>query len=599
MVHNCMDWTLTPPLRKSPLLVLSWGDVHVYTKIPEQFEALVAFARKKFDLETSELEFYSSCVNFCSEVPADVTQDVWEHIAPYIGCITVVEKTPPRKQLAATRSDEPHTAPKHKGGDSTTSHMNDAHKSSLPSQKDQGSGLNNVAPLQKAANRWVPISLSRKGEGRLAVISRTPEMVEREITAVLNKLTPHFIIHPEYEQMEELIGRDEERRLSTAEIIALVNKSDNDEGNQDLVFAARSLYERAIDDPDKAPIYVQCCWDMSRGIGKKVQLKGISTPEGKQISGGQFFQQLLLEHVQRALDGNILSWGSTIASMRDQNGEEPQEEHYEAQTARRRGLGLVSFVGELFVRGVFPARIIFELLKRLLRNVDNPTEGEIEGLYTLLKERGRRLDVPEYRGHMDIYFKRISELSENSNLSLRLHHLVQDLIELRVRGWQRRPSKADEIHLHAWFFVQQLFSDSDDPTWMDEIFLAQKVFKDSDPKLATRYFEEFKNLKEGVHGRFIHHLVHLTVDGKESDSRQISKFFEQAASMGHCSPESFEEGFKSPAENLDDTALDVPNAYRYMAMMLKGAGFDNEEERLARIASKVKDSNKLINLVLW
>ncbi|KIJ60242.1 hypothetical protein HYDPIDRAFT_99167 [Hydnomerulius pinastri MD-312] len=341
--------------------------------------------------------------------------------------------------------------------------MDDAHKSSLPSQKDQGSGLDNVVPLQKTANRWVSTGLGGTGEGKLEINSRSPEMVEREITAVLNKLT-RDIIYPEAlrkavkpSRWVEPISSNEKRQLSTAEIIASVNKSDNDEGNQALVYVARSLYERAIDDPDRALIYTQCCWDMLQGISEKMKLKGISTPEGKPISGRQFFQQLLLEHVQRALDGNSLSWGSTVASMRDQNEEEPLEEYYKTQTSKRRVLGLVSFVGDLYVRGAFPARIVFELLKRLLRNVENPTEGEIEGLYKLLKERGRGLDVPEYRGRMDIYFKRISELSENSNLSPRLRHLVQDLVELRVRGWHRRPSKAEGIRSHSWFFVVSLY----------------------------------------------------------------------------------------------------------------------------------------------
>ncbi|KIJ60247.1 hypothetical protein HYDPIDRAFT_43488 [Hydnomerulius pinastri MD-312] len=566
MVHNCMDWTLTPPMRKSPVLVLSWGDVHVYTKIPEQFEALVAFARKKFNLERSELEFYSSCVNFCSEVLAEVTQDVWEHIAPYIGCITVVEKNIPRKQLTATPN--------------LTKGLIDVPSTPTPTASSVTTKADTGGSALTIDNPSI-IGAARSDKPHTA--PKHQETVEREITAVLNKLTTHFAIERESsvsEEWEEPISSDEKGRLSTAEIIALVNKSDNDEGNQALVFAARALYERAIDDPDKARIYLVCCWDMSQGISGEVKPEGISTLEGKPISGRQFFQQLLLEHVEHAINSNILSWGYTIASMRDQNGEEPLEEYYKAQTARRRGLGLVNF--------------------RLLRNVENPTEGEIEGLYTLLKECGWRLDVPEYRGHMDIYFKRISELSENSNLSPRLHHLVQDLIELRVRGWQSRPSRAEWIRSHSWFYVPQLFSNAEDSQREhNAIYLAQTVFEDSDPKLATRYVEDFKNLEERFHGSFIQELVHLTLDGKESDSCQISKFFEQVASMGHCSPESFEEGFKPPALSLDDTALDVPNAYRYMAMMLKGAGFDNEEERLARIASKVKDSNKLINLVVW
>ncbi|KIK39560.1 hypothetical protein CY34DRAFT_769000 [Suillus luteus UH-Slu-Lm8-n1] len=48
------------------------------------------------------------------------------------------------------------------------------------------------------------------------------------------------------------------------------------------------------------------------------------------------------------------------------------------------------------------------------------------------------------------------------------------------------------------------------------------------------------------------------------------------------------------AEFLDNIAIDAPKVFDYMAIMLRGAGFHNEPERLRRIASKLEDSNKSI-----
>ncbi|KAF9237888.1 hypothetical protein BU15DRAFT_75689 [Melanogaster broomeanus] len=51
-----------------------------------------------------------------------------------------------------------------------------------------------------------------------------------------------------------------------------------------------------------------------------------------------------------------------------------------------------------------------------------------------------------------------------------------------------------------------------------------------------------------------------------------------AASKGQCSPQMFEAGFLPMAELLDETAIDAPNAFKFMAVMPKGAGFDKESK---------------------
>ncbi|KIJ66100.1 hypothetical protein HYDPIDRAFT_27293 [Hydnomerulius pinastri MD-312] len=89
MGHNCVDWTAGSPARKLPVLVLSWGDDHVYATVPKDFKALAEVARKEFSLGNCELEFYSSCINLCSDTPARISENAWEHISPYIGCVSV------------------------------------------------------------------------------------------------------------------------------------------------------------------------------------------------------------------------------------------------------------------------------------------------------------------------------------------------------------------------------------------------------------------------------------------------------------------------------------------------------------------------------
>jgi len=73
----------------------------------------------------------------------------------------------------------------------------------------------------------------------------------------------------------------------------------------------------------------------------------------------------------------------------------------------------------------------------------------------------------------------------------------------------------------------------------------------------------------------------------------------RAPQVGFCCPESFEKGFTAAAHFLDVAAEEYNRAYYHMAIMLKSAGFDKEEERVIRIASKVKESKKLVQLTLW
>jgi len=58
-------------------------------------QALEELARKKFELGHTEIEFYSSCMNLCNDHLARIDDDVWEHVTPYIGCVSVARKLSP------------------------------------------------------------------------------------------------------------------------------------------------------------------------------------------------------------------------------------------------------------------------------------------------------------------------------------------------------------------------------------------------------------------------------------------------------------------------------------------------------------------------
>ncbi|KIJ38678.1 hypothetical protein M422DRAFT_60796 [Sphaerobolus stellatus SS14] len=131
---------------------------------------------------------------------------------------------------------------------------------------------------------------------------------------------------------------------------------------------------------------------MVRDISSNVQDEGIRYADGRPIAGS-----------------TIPQGAAAKAGADGQAGEEVLylEEYYAAQKAKRRGLGFVKFIGELFKLQMLTERIMRECIKKLLDNVENLEEEEIESLCKLLSTVGRQLDNEKARSHMDVYFQRM------------------------------------------------------------------------------------------------------------------------------------------------------------------------------------------------
>ncbi|KIJ65955.1 hypothetical protein HYDPIDRAFT_151661 [Hydnomerulius pinastri MD-312] len=640
---------------------------------------------------------------------------------------------------------------------------NDANKVPL-SQHTQGSGfggpgagpilgaaLEPVAPLEMSANRWVPVSTSRKPPAEVD----TPELVDRKVKALLNKLT-----------MEKFDSISDQ-------IIAWANKSENEKDGRTLIQVIRLVFEKATDEAAWSEMYARLCRKMMETISAEVQDDGIKNADGKPIAGGQLFRKYLLNRCQEDFERGWFakeaaaaaaaakaSDDQAIKAANEKKGTEESElysdEYYAAQKAKRQGLGLIKFIGELFKLQMLTERIMHECVKKLLGNVENPEEEEIESLCQLLKTVGQLLDVPKARAHMDVYFTRMKELGKITNVSSRMQFMLQDVIELRERRWVTRnavnapttiaavheaaakekaaaeaqnyqrqismsrggsrrggdrnaesgpdgwtmagnsapkpPPKAGDLSQFGKFskaatmvmgpgsvfagkrdskreslsrtnsssnmfsmlsqnpelaadasaksrppsrkpsadfgqsglpepplqrkrlqLLPRTKTDAEDsappaseeepeaPAQMTEADAKKRIDEDVKEFFAVRNLEEadvyFTNLTEEHRFRLVDKLVASALESKEADARLVGDFFAQATSKGQCPPETFEAGFMPMAEFLDDIAIDAPHAFKHMAIMLKGAGFDKDEERLGRIAGKSEESAKLLQLV--
>jgi len=92
-------------------------------------------------------------------------------------------------------------------------------------------------------------------------------------------------------------------------------------------------------------------------------------------------------------------------------------------------------------------------------------------------------------------------------------------------------------------------------------------------------------------------LVMKSIEMKEPDVTLVGDLFVRVREKDLCSRGAFEDGFNRLAEALDDLAVDIPKAWPYFAILLRGSGLDQDEERRNRIAEKTMDPDKLNRLL--
>ncbi|CAI7786158.1 unnamed protein product, partial [Closterium sp. NIES-54] len=124
------------------------------------------------------------------------------------------------------------------------------------------------------------------------------------------------------------------------------------------------------------------------------------------------------------------------------------------QKARRRMLGNIRFIGELYKMTMLTERIMHGCIQKLLGNTEDPDEEDMEALCKLLATIGQIIDHEKAQSHMEAYMARIAQFSTYPKLSSRIRFGLQDILELRANKWQARrkvegPKKIDQVHRDA------------------------------------------------------------------------------------------------------------------------------------------------------
>ncbi|KAF9980067.1 hypothetical protein BGZ75_008843, partial [Mortierella antarctica] len=294
--------------------------------------------------------------------------------------------------------------------------------------------LADIVPLEKTENAWTPaVNASVTPATIPADETMSQELVARKVKGLLNKLT--------LEKFDSISDK----------VIEIANLSSREEDGTTLKHCIQIIFEKATDEPNFGSVYAQLCHKLMEKVSPDV--KDVSV-EGS--TGGKLFRKYLLHRCQEDF---MKGWKDKAAaggvSLNDKDGPDlMSDEYYVMMKAKRQGLGLIHFIGELFKLNMLTEKIMHECVKKLLANVKEPEEEETEGLCKLMTTIGAQLDRPEAKNHMDIYFGRMHELTKNTKLPSRIRFMVQDVIDMRANKWVNRrapsgPKKIAAIHEEA------------------------------------------------------------------------------------------------------------------------------------------------------
>ncbi|KAK3602704.1 hypothetical protein CHS0354_017146 [Potamilus streckersoni] len=285
-------------------------------------------------------------------------------------------------------------------------------KSSLAVKEDIG--------LHHAKEPWKP--KHRADRTDLDEVDIRSEKMYKTVKGILNKLTP--------QTFQTLVAKMQALEINTEAHLRNVI---------DIVF------ETAICIPRYSVAYANMC--------KCLSMFKVPAESKK---GDVNFRALLLTRCQREFEKTNSSekdFDSKRKKIEKCATEEEKQQmneqlEREERNVRKRSLGNIRFIGELFKLKMITENVVHDCVFKLLRTRD---EENIECLCTLLKTIGKELDTDRAQRRMDQYFVEMQKMFNEKKLSSKVRFMLLDVIELRQGKWVPRrddnnPKTIDQIH---------------------------------------------------------------------------------------------------------------------------------------------------------
>ncbi|KAF9623388.1 hypothetical protein IFM89_001308, partial [Coptis chinensis] len=268
-----------------------------------------------------------------------------------------------------------------------------------------------------------PSQMMHKAEKKYKIgeVSDKEQAKQRQLKAILNKLTPQ-----NFDRLfEQVIEVNIDNAVTLTGVIS-------------------QIFDKALMEPTFCEMYANFCFHLTMHL-----------PDLSEDNEKITFKRLLLNKCQEEFERGEREQAE--ANRVEEEGEikcSEQEREGKRIQARRRMLGNIRLIGELYKKKMLTEKIMHECIKKLLGQHQNPDEEDIESLCKLMSTIGEMIDHSKAKSHMDAYFEIMAQLSNNMKLSSRVRFMLKDSIDLRKNKWQQRrkvegPKKIEEVHRDA------------------------------------------------------------------------------------------------------------------------------------------------------
>lgn len=291
---------------------------------------------------------------------------------------------------------------------------------------------NEDVKLNEAKNAWKPQMLVSEQEVPEDE-KKTAELL-KQFRSILNKITP--------DNFTTLIEQLKVLKIDTVDILD----------------ACISLvFEKAIMEPSYGASYAQLCKEVS-----DVFVVPLDENNSQQKA---VFKKRLITQCQREFekhrDNELIKNNSErlkeIEEEEDPTKKEELKTNYELESfkIRRRAVGTVHFIGELYKIEMLTAKIMVSCVSHLL-DPAMCSEETLECLCKLLTTIGKRLEkLDAKKVDLSTNFETLERLTDKKNpigISSRIRFMIQDLTDLRKNNWtprklqrENKPLTMDEI----------------------------------------------------------------------------------------------------------------------------------------------------------
>jgi translation initiation factor 4G len=185
------------------------------------------------------------------------------------------------------------------------------------------------------------------------------------------------------------------------------------------------IVDKAQSEPHFATMYAQLCLKLSR----------IPMPE--EAGGRKAFKKMLLSRCQQEFEENI----NKKVEKAIEGVDDTEEKEYKAGLVKKKYLGHMRFIGELYKGDLIRLDVMLFCLKTLLEAYE---EEKVECFAKLMTTIGYPLEQqsailaqsgkPEAQNDLDSCWASVREMSASSETSIRIKFMLQDLTEMKEKG---------------------------------------------------------------------------------------------------------------------------------------------------------------------